>query len=344
MRIRTRCVSSLWLLLVASYCNLATAETSLSLTDKISMATEALAQGDSSLAGQLIQTETAEPNYALLQLEILYWLEQRESDQAIDKLRAFEQLYPLRADTFAFSSEVWRSIGHQVNIFAKSGYYKKAVAAKIKAGQLAPDNPRYMTLAASALGQADNYGGDMAAQKPLTERIVGLDKKWGYIARINLAQNNDEYTQGRVLAAQAVAEFGQDFDILERVGQFHWTLGEYNEAQYHFLQACKNRPNDEWHLQIKWQNACYLVGEFAKEQEIGLENAVEALTILLSVYTLPTESNFASADLLLTLASAEQASPAIDMLSRILNESADKKLRRKAEKVLQRLKKQTQAS
>ncbi|WP_102798170.1 hypothetical protein [Bowmanella denitrificans] len=316
--------------------SLASAVNPVPVSAEMQQATQALLQGDKRPAAALLDKTAPQRSYELMALEILYLLASSATDLADARLTSFEQQFASNPETFAFSSEVWRSIGHQASIFAKRGYYKKAVKAKIQAGVLAPENPYYLTLQASALGQGDSYGGSAAAQKPLTDKIATLDKKWGYIARINLAQNEDDVALGESMAEQAASAFKQDFDVLERVAQWYWTIGSYEQAQAYFLQACQHRPAMTWHLQVKWYNACYQVGEFANDKQIGMDKGIKALNILLNAYSLPTEVNFDIASLLMTLADSEETDSARKLLQRIVQESPNKALARKAQKLLGR--------
>lgn len=311
-----------------------------SLSNKITAAQHALIQGETEPSNVLIKQGEVTDNYNLMALEILYLIEQEKTDEAEEKLIILEKQFSEQPETFAFSAEVWRAIAHQASIFSKRGYYKKAVQARIKAGQVAPNNPRYLTMQASALGQGKSYGGDESEQKSLTSKIVQLDKKWGYIAQINLAQNSDDYRLGEKLSSEAAKEFKDDFDVLERVGKFYWTMNRYDAAQQYFLQACKAKPSQEWYIEVKWFNACYLVATFAQEESAPKEKGITALNILLQKYPLPTQQNFDIARLLLSISNDKDTTLAKQLFSRILKESDNKKLKAKAEKELARIDKQ----
>ncbi|WP_286233661.1 tetratricopeptide repeat protein [Thalassotalea sediminis] len=294
----------------------------------------ALFQGDLSLAKTLIRNKPDIQSFKLLSLEIHYLIEIESIDLAEDKLEAFEQRFPDLPETFVFSAEIWREIGHQANIFVKRRYYKKAVAARIKAGELAPQKPQYMTLKASALGQSKSYGGDNQQQARLTEQIRQRDKKWGLIADINLAQNLDDDLKGLRVSQEAVKAFPDDFDVMERVAQYHWTLGQDNKAQFFFFKACQLQARNTWFAEVKWFNACYQTAVFAEEEQLNIKKGIDALHRLLKTYQLPTTQNFDIAVRLSNIATGEDVKPARIMFSRILRQSKDNALTRKARKVL----------
>lgn len=292
-------------------------------------AEHALLQGDTDLAAKFLSA-TKDKNEPVLKLQILLLLALGEIDEAETKLVALEKKYALSPQTFAFSAEVWRSIGHQVNIFSKRSRYQKAVAAKIKAGNLAPESAKYLTLKASALGQSRDYGGVDGEQQKVTETILALDPKWGAIASINLAQNTESGDKGEMIVKRAIEQFPDDFFILERVAQYFWTNKQYSNAQQYFYQACQHNPTEDWHTQVRWFNSCYLTAHFAQDKGLGIEWGINALETLLKTYPLPTKENFEVAQLLFDLDHRKVSEHAKLFFEAFIVKANDRKLVKKA--------------
>ncbi|MCF2859834.1 hypothetical protein L1286_20330 [Pseudoalteromonas sp. SMS1] len=307
----------------------------LELENKVSTAQQALIQGEPSLAHALISKVGSSELYEFHILEILYLLELEKTSEAIAKLTAFEKRFSQRAATFSFSSEAWRTIGHQSNIFSKRQYYKKAVQSKIKAGILAPESGRYLTMQASAFGQSKSYGGDAKKQAEVVEKIVKISKKWGYIARINLAQNNDEFGLAHQIARLALDELPNDFDILERAAQLQWTTDNDQLAQAFFARACDKKPmTAAWYHTVRWINACYQVAIFAAEEAQNKQLGVQALLKLFEEYQLPTESNYELITLYISLAEPSEVARVKPLLQHIIESTDDVKLKTNAKKQL----------
>lgn len=263
----------------------------LDMDRQIKQATHSLIQGDHTLVRELLSA-SPKLNKSLIKLKIIHLLQSKEIEAAINDLELLEHKYPNNPETFVFSAEVWRSIGHEVSIFSKRKYYRKAVEAKLMAGKLGQNQAKYLTIQASASGQSKTYGGNKSAQQPITEKISRLDRKWGYIAKINLAQNQEQFEQAVSLAKQAAADFPHDFNVLERIAKLYWTLRDYSHSQHFFYKACQNNPKEDWHTQINWLNACWQTAIFAEEKELNIQFGIHALKILLQEYTLPTQSNY----------------------------------------------------
>ena len=298
-------------------------------------AIHALIQGDERLANEIIGSEIKHQTKDFAEFEIIFRLEQGDIDTVIEKLEQYETVYGELAETFSFTAIVWRSVGHEVNIFSKWGYYNRALKAKVRAGQLAPEAPYFLTLQASAIGQDEALAREGETQLTLTNKIMSLNKKWGLISQINYAQNTNDQTTGIKLSKKAAAEFEKDFEIQERLGQYYWTIGLTEKAQHHFWEACKSPPDYSWRSDVAWSNACYQVAQFALQKSINIDLGVEALNILLGHYTLPTRSNFNLVVMLFKLTANKLPIQAVKILNRIVKESDDKKLVKEARVVLQ---------
>ena len=270
--------------------------------DKVIQAENALLQGSYKLAYELSLLPSS--SIKLDKLKILYHLERAELEQAEQGIEKLERRYSDLAETFAFSAEAWRSLGHQASLFSKRGYYQRAVDARIKAGDKAPNESKYLTLKASALGQG-SFGGDTEGQAELTKVIQKQEGKWADIAQINLLQNLGKEGQGKRLAKQLREKYPNDFDVLERVAQYYWSHSEQELAQISFYLACVNRPKFSWYAQVKWINACYQSAIFAKKNKQNVELGRKALVELTQVFTLFTEVNLELAELLYSLPDPE---------------------------------------
>lgn len=289
-------------------------------------AAEALLEGDTSYAYNAIQQPDCKKSPQCVELSILYHLMSDKVDVAIDELNTYEVAYSNEARTHAFAAETWRLIGHQVNIFRKRTYYKKALQAKFQAGVKLSALPQHKVMLASAHGQQ----GEIDNQKTLTADIIETAPKWGAIAQINLAQNMDDFVYGEKIVAQALNKYPEDFFINERVAQFYWTIDKPIEAQQHFLKACKTKPQAYWYDRKKWLEACTLVVQFTEQENINPQAAVDALVRILSEHTLLTLTNVEYAVLLLQTSEnlAEQAAKdiALAFLESVIHFSKNKNL------------------
>lgn len=289
-------------------------------------AIHALIQGDRKLAEKIIEDNYMAQPQVFSELEIILLLEQGEIDTVIDKLEQYESDYAELAKTFSFTAKVWRSVGHKVSVFRKRAFYKRALKAKVRAGNLEPENPYFLTLKASAVGHDDGLASLGETQLTVTNKIISLDKKWGLIAQINYAQNTDDIATGKALAQRAAAELPQDFDIHERVAQYYWTIGIREKAQQHFLIACRHPPEDSWHNKIAWSDACYQVAQFAHRYSMRNDLGVDALNILLSRYNLPTRTNLDLVVMLSKLTNSALPDSAVTILHHIAASSENKKM------------------
>lgn len=301
--------------------------------DDLDLAASAMMQGNYDFMSKLLDDKSLSSDIRLLELEIVYHILQDDTDTAINKLEAYLEQNSRNAAAQAFAGEAWRSIGHQVNIFRKGTYYDKAVDAKLLAGTADNTKPKYMVMRASALGQ----NGKLEEQYNLTNEIVDLDEKWGFVARINLSQNIEAFEEGKDLSALATTAYPHDFFINERTAQFYWTLSDYAQAQKHFLVACRNHPRSGWYDNMKWLYACNLVVRFVEEDSLAPEAGIEALTLLLNEFTLFTHDTITYAATLLKLAEGDDKEFAIAFLERVIKHSNNQQLIIDAQRLLSSL-------
>jgi len=315
---------------VASYAN--NAEENERLNEQINAAFHYLVQGDTSLAAKLLaeQGDIIDNNHQLNKLNIMLHIELEDNDTAERLLLSFESNFSDAPDTFAFAADAWRDLGHQAGIFSKFGFYKKGVQAKLRAGEVGPDNAEYVALRAGASAHGSRYGADASLQKTLTDKAIALDKKWGYIAKLNYAQNTDDQQSGVAAAKAAVEEFRDDFAVLERVAQYYWTIDNLAQAQQTFAQACEYRPAQRWYREVKWINACYQVAVFSQEYGLAAKPGEQALNRLLTIYKLPTRQNLEIAGLLLDIAHPENCQLAVQRLNQAITHANDEALVKRA--------------
>ncbi|MDG6096307.1 hypothetical protein EXU34_02460 [Alteromonas sp. ZYF713] len=311
---------------ITSYAN--NAERNKGLNEQINTAFHHLVQGDTSRATKLLaeQEGIKDDNHQLSKLAIMLQIELEDNDTAERLLLRFESRFTDNPDTFAFAADAWRDLGHQAGIFSKFGFYKKGVQAKLRAGEVAPENAEYVALRAGASAHGSSYGADASLHKSLTNKAIALDRKWGYIAKLNYAQNTDDQQSGVAAAKAAVEEFHNDFVVLERVAQYYWTLDNLAQAQQMFAQACENRPAQSWYREVKWINACYQVAVFSHEHGLAVKPGEQALNRLLATYKLPTRQNVEIAGLLLDIANLENSQLALQRLNQVITHANDKAL------------------
>jgi len=310
------------------------------LNEQINAAFHYLVQGDTSLAAKLLaeQGDIKDDNHQLSKLNIMLQIELEDNDAAERLLLSFESRFADNPDTFAFAADAWRDLGHQAGIFSKFGFYKKGVQAKLRAGEVGPDNAEYVALRAGASAHGSSYGADASLQKTLTDKAIALDKKWGYVAKLNYAQNTDDEESGVTTARQALNDFPNDFVVLERVAQYYWTIDNLAQAQQTFAQACEYRPVQSWYQEVKWINACYQVAVFSQKHGLATKLGEQALHRLLETYKLPTKQNLEIADLLLAIADQEGNQLAIQRLNQVITHANDEALIKRATKRLAMLK------
>jgi len=294
----------------------------------------ALLQGDTTKLQALLEGSKQPASPKFIELEVIYHLILGNTENAINRLNEYEKRFGDIADTHAFAAEAWRRVGHQSSIFSKRKYYNKALASKWRAGELAPGNPKWLVLQASAAAQLDNRNKKNSDEVALTKQVMSLDEKWGFIAQMNLAQNTDDVEEGLSLTELANERFPDDFFVQERIAQFFWRLGKNAQSQQHFFQACKNYPYGSWFDKVKWLNACQQVTVFSDKYGMDREVGAQALSVLLSSFTLPTKDNLDLAIMLIQLAQGDKAQPAWDFLNNIIQTSDDPDLVKTAKKVL----------
>ena len=311
---------------IASYTT--RAEENEGLSQQIHAAFHYLVQGDTSRATKLLAEQEAikDDSHQLSKLAIMLHIELENNDAAERSLLSFESRFADNPDTFAFAADAWRDIGHRAGIFSKFVFYKKGVQAKLRAGEIGPENAEYVALQAGASAHGRRYGADASLQKILTDKAIALDKKWGYIAKLNYAQNTDDQQSGLAAAKEAVEEFHDDFVVLERVAQYFWTIDNLAQAQQTFAQACEYPPVQSWYREVKWINACYQVAVFSQEHGLAVKPGEQALHRLLAFYKLPTEQNVDIAGLLLDIAHPENSQLAVQRLNQIIIHANDKAL------------------
>lgn len=302
------------------------------LNEQINTAFHYLVQGDTSRATKLLaeQKATKDDNHQLSKLAIMLQIELEDNDTAERLLLRFESRFADNPETFAFAADAWRNLGHQAGFFSKFGFYKKGVQARLSAGEASPNNAEYVALQAGASAHGSRYGTDASLQKTLTNKAIALDKKWGYIAKLNYAQNTDDQQSGVAAAKNAVREFHDDFAVLERVAQYYWTIDNLAQAQQTFAQACEYRPAQRWYREVKWINACYQVAVFSQEYGLAAKPGEQALNRLLETYNLPTKQNLEIAELLLAIADQEGNQLAIQRLNQVITNANNEALIKRA--------------
>jgi len=263
----------------------------------------------------------------------------RLNDKASSRLQNLIDIYGNNPDVNFFAAGIWKELAHQVSIFSKVKYYRRAVESYIRAGELAPNNAKYVRKQASSYGQPSMMGGDAVKQKPLLNKIKALDPQYGFIAEMDLAQNEEKYELASQLADQAVADFPDSFILHERAAQMHWTIGNYERAQRLFLRACKF-PEPSGIDRELWISSCYSVVYLTLEVEKGHLLAVQAMQRVLSVNQLITaENNQARLYLAEMAKEANEKELALATYQELSEKAVDKRIRKKARKAIKRLSK-----
>jgi len=309
---------------------------------KILNAHYALYQGDTAVAEQLIrlqsnQDEINEESLALQKLQIMVWVKQEEVDKATESLLDLQKQNSNNADLYFFSAGAWKELAHQVSVFSKIKYYSRAVEAYIRAGELAPNNAKYVRKQASSYAQPEMFGGQEGKQKPMLAKIQELDIRYGLVASMDLAQNAQDHEKANQLSEQAILEYSDSFVLVERAAQMQWTLKNDTRAQQLFLQAC-NFPAQIKSDRLVWITSCYTVVYLSLNNDNNHALALTAMQRLLSVNTLKTAENDQAKLYLAEMAKkAGNKTLALTTYRELAKESVNKKIRKKARKALKKM-------
>jgi len=302
----------------------------------------ALYQNDTKPAEQLISqqsklTKLEDISLALQQLQVLVWVQQEETDKATDLLLRLQEHHNQNADIHFFSGGAWKKLAHKVSIFSKIKYYRRAVTAYIRAGELAPKNAKYVRKQASSYAQPEMFGGIEGKQKPMLKKIIALDVKYGLVAKMDLAQNEQQHNKARQLAEQAISEYSDSFLLVERAAQMHWTLENEERAQELFVQAC-NFPAQIATARMTWISSCYGVVYLTLKTDKNHGLAVSAMQRLLSINKLKTSDNDQARLYLAEMATrAGNKSLALATYRKLIEQALDKNIKKKAKKAFKKL-------
>jgi len=313
-----------------------------SATTEILNAHYAFYQGDYSPAEQLLSAQSkldgsTRQSLALQQLQVMLWAAQEEEDKATELLLRLQNQHSTNADISFFAAGIWKEIAHQVSVFSKIKYYSRAVEAYIRAGELAPNNAKYVRKQASSYAQPEMFGGQEGKQKPMLPKIQALDLQYGLVASMDLAQNEQNHKQANQLAEQAISEYPDSFLLVERAAQMQWTLENDTRAQQLFMQAC-NFPAQKNSDRMVWITSCYTVVYLSLNNNTDHALAVTAMQRLLSVNTLKTAENDQAKLYLAEMAKkAGNKSLALATYRELAQESVDKNIKKKASKALRKM-------
>jgi len=289
------------------------------------------------ISSQLKLAKASEESLALQKLQAMVWVAQEEDDKATKLLLRLQEQHNKNADIYFFAAGLWKEIAHQVSVFSKIKYYKRAVESYIRAGELAPNNAKFVRKQASSYAQPAMFGGQEGKQKPMLAKIQALDPQYGLVALMDLAQNEQDHKKAKLFAKQAVREYPDSFLLVERAAQMQWTLKDDKKAQQLFMQAC-NFPPQEKSDRIVWITSCYTVVYLSLNNDTNYNLAMTAMQRLLSVNTLKTaENDQAKLYLADTAKKSGDLSLAISTYRELAKESIDKKIKKKAAKALRKL-------
>jgi len=313
-----------------------------SVSTEVLNAHYAFYQGDWGSAKQLIKSQSKrsgsnKESLALLQLQAMVWVAQEEDGKATELLLRLQKQHNNNAEVYFFAAGLWKELAHQVSVFSKIKYYSRAVEAYIRAGELAPNNAKYVRKQASSYAQPEIFGGQEGMQKPMLPKIKTLDVQYGLVASMDLAQNEQDHKKANQLAEQAVSEYPDSFLLVERAAQMQWTLENDNRAQQLFMQAC-NFPAQTASDRMVWITSCYTVVYLSLNTDTNHALAVTAMQRLLSVNTLKTAENDQAKLYLAEMANkAGNKSLARTTYRELAKESVDKKIKKNALKKLKQL-------
>jgi len=302
----------------------------------------ALYQSDTKPAEQLISQQLKpakleDKSLAFQQLQVLVWIQQKEVDKATDLLLSLQERQSQNANIYFFAGGAWKELAHQVSVFSKIKYYRRAVEAYIRAGELAPNHAKYVRKQASSYAQPEMFGGTEGKQRPMLAKIVALDAKYGLVAKMDLAQNEQQHKKASQLAEQAMSKYPDSFLLVERAAQMHWTLENDDRAQQLFVQAC-NLTAQTATDRLTWISSCYGVVYLTLRTDKNHGLAVSAMQRLLSVNTLKTADNDQARLYLAEMAKkAGNKALALATYRELATHGVDKEIKKKARKALKKL-------
>jgi len=225
-----------------------------------------------------LKSEVGEDKLLMTELEMLTIAIDihNDADDAGDNLEDFLENNPSKASFHYLAAILWQHHAKNVSFFSKVSIYSNHVAALIKAGELAPENERYQYGAASGYGQPSMLGGDSDKQKPIVDKLMVNNSAFAQMAMMDYLQNTQDKENGFLFIEQAVKEFKDNIEVVERAGQLLWTFDRKEQAGELFTAACLLTPG-KYEAFVKWSDACQLSASFA------LDGAVEQAIGLLSI-------------------------------------------------------------
>ena len=294
-----------------------------------------LFQGEYSIAEEM--TSKCPVSIKLQKLKIRLLIAKQETELATKALENLIKIHQKISDVHYFSGIAWSRLARQVSIFSKTSYYKKATLAFIRAGHLEPDNPLFLLEQAKAYGQPDSLGGNQPLQAGVVAKLSAMSQAYGFLAKMDLAQNKRDYQQLKQLADQAVKYDPTNYLIVERAAQAYRTIDDEVKAQKLFLKACQ-LPAPKGELRESWRFSCYLVSYIAINETDNHQLAIEALVRLLQFYHAATPPNNEIRQLLIEHAvEVNNLESAKNALNAVLDFSYDKHFKEKASKTLSRI-------
>lgn len=231
------------------------------------------------LASKLKELDSKDVRSEILEVALAVATHQKDKEA---QLEALVKRHPDSAKVRYFAGKLWYQIKDQSSLFNKLGLVDKSNENYIIAAKLEPENPQYLVEAAKALAiQSSFLDSEKKESKAIVDKLAKLDKRHYYLALMDYLQNTQNAMDAKKTVTTIRTEFNSDVVLMNRAANLLWTFSEKSQAQQLFVDSCKIITIEMEQLP-QWQEACMSSAYLALQDYGDKQQALEALTLLLS--------------------------------------------------------------
>ena len=231
------------------------------------------------LASKLQAIESKDVKVEILEVALAVATNQKDQQA---QLEALTERHPNSAQVRYFAGKLWFQIKEQSSLFNKLGLVDKSNNNYIIAAKLEPENPQYLVEAAKALAIESGFlDSDKKESKAIVDKLAKLDKHYYYLALMDYLQNTQNANEAKKTVTTIRLEFNEDVVLMNRAANLLWTFSDKTQAQQLFVDSCKIKTIAVDQLP-QWQEACMSSAYLALQNHGDKQQALEALTLLLS--------------------------------------------------------------
>lgn len=231
------------------------------------------------LASKLNELDSKDVRSEILEVALAVATHQKDKEA---QLEALVKRHPNSANVRYFAGKLWYQIKDQSSLFNKLGLVDKSNENYIIAAKLEPENPQYLVEAAKALAiQSSFLDSEKKESKAIVDKLAKLDKRHYYLALMDYLQNTQNAEGAKKTVTTIRSEFNSDVVLMNRAANLLWTFSEKFQAQQLFVDSCKIITVAVEQLP-QWQEACMSSAYLALQDYGDKQQALEALTLLLS--------------------------------------------------------------